>query len=177
MKPDWAEAHANLGTALKEQGKLDEAVACYRRALELKPEYAEAHYFLGNALSEQGNQDEAIECHREAIACSERLRGTGSRSVAGLELLGKALGELAFYLGNRLPEGDLIAMRQLLSEADFGGDGRIAVEYGLARILDAAGNYDEAAEHLRAANALRAAQLPRGSRNISRPATESSSRP
>ena len=28
---------------LKDQGKLDEAVACYRRALELKPDYAEAH--------------------------------------------------------------------------------------------------------------------------------------
>ena len=42
LKPDYAEAHNNLGNALKDQGKLDEAVACYRRALELKPDYAEA---------------------------------------------------------------------------------------------------------------------------------------
>ena len=28
---------------MKDQGKLDEAVACYRRALELKPDYAAAH--------------------------------------------------------------------------------------------------------------------------------------
>ena len=28
---------------MKDQGKLDEALACYRRALELKPDYAEAH--------------------------------------------------------------------------------------------------------------------------------------
>ena len=28
---------------MKDQGKLDEAVACYRRALELKPDYAVAH--------------------------------------------------------------------------------------------------------------------------------------
>ena len=34
---------------LKDQGKLDEAVACYRRALELKPDFAEAHNNLGNA--------------------------------------------------------------------------------------------------------------------------------
>ena len=43
LKPDYAEAHNNLGIALKEQGNLDEAIACYRRALELKPDYAEAH--------------------------------------------------------------------------------------------------------------------------------------
>ena len=40
LKPDYAEAHYNLGNALKDQGKPDEAVACYRRALELKPDYA-----------------------------------------------------------------------------------------------------------------------------------------
>jgi tetratricopeptide (TPR) repeat protein len=32
-----------LGNALKEQQKLDEACACYRRALELDPDDAEAH--------------------------------------------------------------------------------------------------------------------------------------
>jgi tetratricopeptide (TPR) repeat protein len=45
-----AEAHNNLGAAFKDQGKLDEAIACYRRALELKPDFAEAHNNLGNAL-------------------------------------------------------------------------------------------------------------------------------
>ena len=48
---------------MKEQGKVDEAVACYRRALELKPSYAEAHYNLGVALKEQGKLDEAVACY------------------------------------------------------------------------------------------------------------------
>jgi predicted O-linked N-acetylglucosamine transferase (SPINDLY family) len=43
LKPDFAEAHSNLGVAFKDQGKLDEALACFRRALELKPDYAAAH--------------------------------------------------------------------------------------------------------------------------------------
>jgi predicted O-linked N-acetylglucosamine transferase (SPINDLY family) len=43
LKPDCAEAHNNLGMALKAQGRLDEALSCFRRALELKPDYAEAH--------------------------------------------------------------------------------------------------------------------------------------
>ena len=32
LNPDYVAATYNLGVALKEQGKLDEAVACYRRA-------------------------------------------------------------------------------------------------------------------------------------------------
>ena len=55
MKPDYAEAHNNLGNALQDQGKLDEAIACYRRALELKPDYAEAHTNLGIALQARGS--------------------------------------------------------------------------------------------------------------------------
>ena len=67
LKPDYAEAHNNLGIALKDQGKLDEAVACYRRALELKPDYAEAHNNLGIALKDQGKLDEAVACYRRAL--------------------------------------------------------------------------------------------------------------
>ena len=65
--PDYAEAHNNLGNALQDQGNLDEAVACYRRALELKPDYAEAHSNLGIALQDQGRLDEAIACYRRAM--------------------------------------------------------------------------------------------------------------
>ena len=50
-----AEAHNNLGNALKDQGKLDEAVACYRRALQLRPDYAEAHNNLGVACRTRAN--------------------------------------------------------------------------------------------------------------------------
>ncbi len=42
IRPDWAEAHCNLGNTLREQGKLDEAVPHFRRAVELKPDHAEA---------------------------------------------------------------------------------------------------------------------------------------
>jgi Flp pilus assembly protein TadD len=50
LKPDFAEAHSNLGNTLKELGRLDEALASYRQAIALKPDYAEAHYNLGNTL-------------------------------------------------------------------------------------------------------------------------------
>jgi tetratricopeptide (TPR) repeat protein len=67
LKPEVAIAHNNLGKALHEQGKLDDAIATYREAIRLKPDYAEAHGNLGTALSEQGKQDTAIAALREAI--------------------------------------------------------------------------------------------------------------
>ena len=67
LKPDYAEAHSNLGVAFKDQGKVDEAIACYRRALELKPDFAEAHSNLGVAFKDQGKLDEALACFRRAL--------------------------------------------------------------------------------------------------------------
>ena len=43
LKPDYPEAHFGLGNALRDQGKLDEAIAEYHEAIRLKPDYAEAH--------------------------------------------------------------------------------------------------------------------------------------
>lgn len=62
-----AQAQFNLGLKLKSEGKLDEAVACYRRALDLNPHFAEAHNNLGVALKAQGKLDEAVACYRRAL--------------------------------------------------------------------------------------------------------------
>jgi tetratricopeptide (TPR) repeat protein len=47
LKPDYPEAHNNLGTTLNEMGRLDQAKTSYEQAINLKPDYAEAHYHLG----------------------------------------------------------------------------------------------------------------------------------
>ena len=67
---------------LKDQGKLDEAVACYRRALELKPDFAEAHNNLGIALSDQGKLDEAVACYRRALELKPDYRRRPLESIA-----------------------------------------------------------------------------------------------
>ena len=67
LKPDYAEAHSNLGLALTDQGKLDGAVAACRKALGLRPDYAEAHNNLGNALTNKGELEEAVVAYRKAL--------------------------------------------------------------------------------------------------------------
>ena len=54
LKSDFVEAHSNLGVALKELGRSEEAEASYRQAIAMKPDYAPAHYNLGNTLRELG---------------------------------------------------------------------------------------------------------------------------
>ena len=66
--PTYAQAHYNLGNALRDKGQLDEAIAAYRQAIALKPNYAEAHSNLGNALKAKGQLDDAIAAYRQAIA-------------------------------------------------------------------------------------------------------------
>ena len=68
LKPDYPEAHNNLGNALQAQGKLDDAVAQYEQALALKPDYPEAHNNLGNALQAQGKLDDAVAQYERALA-------------------------------------------------------------------------------------------------------------
>ena len=90
MKPDYALAYSNLGNTLKEQDRLDEAEACYRKAIALKPDYAQAHSDLGAMLQELGRLDEAIGSYKQAIninpdytSCIHKygLRNTGLSSL------------------------------------------------------------------------------------------------
>jgi tetratricopeptide (TPR) repeat protein len=52
---------------LKLQGKLDDAVACYRRVVDLSPDFAEAHNNLAVVLNRQGKPDEAVGCCQRAL--------------------------------------------------------------------------------------------------------------
>jgi len=67
IRPGSPMAHNNLGSALADQGKLDEAVAELRVALRLRPEFGFAHNNLGIALANQGKLEEAIAQFHAAI--------------------------------------------------------------------------------------------------------------
>ena len=68
IKPDYSEAHNNLGLALQDLGNLEDAVASYRNALATRPDLVQAHNNLGNALKELEQMEEAVSCYREALS-------------------------------------------------------------------------------------------------------------
>ena len=57
-----------MGNVLKDQGKLEEAIEAYKKALSLKPDYADAYNNMGNALKDQGKLEEAIEAYKKALS-------------------------------------------------------------------------------------------------------------
>lgn len=70
------------------QGKLEEAIGCYRRAIALQPAFPEAHNNLGNALREAGRLEEAVACytaciHLQMAAAQAPLLAAGRAGVAG----------------------------------------------------------------------------------------------
>ncbi|MDR5171204.1 tetratricopeptide repeat protein [Methylobacillus flagellatus] len=62
-----------LGVALEGQGKLQDAVQCYRKALAINPSISEMHFNLGSVLSQLGHDDEAVTSYRRAIQISPGL--------------------------------------------------------------------------------------------------------
>jgi tetratricopeptide (TPR) repeat protein len=144
LDPDYAEAYSGLGWVRHEQGQFQEALALYQRALRLKPDLAGAYCNLGT-VEEELNDFEAAQRHlREALRLDPGHAG--------------ATAQLATLLRGKLPEADLTTLRQLAANPDLSAGKRSALHFGLALVLDAQGAYDEAAEHLRLANALRLAE-------------------
>jgi tetratricopeptide (TPR) repeat protein len=168
VAPNNPRAYANLGSAITEQGRVDEAIGYYRKALELKPDYADAHNNLGLLLKSQGRFDEAIEHYRRALEIkpgfAEVYNNLGSIYQAqgkfdeAVEYFNRAL-ELApdfaevhynlgiiFRLQGRVDEAIEHYRRALRLKDDY-----YEVHYNLANALSKQGRLDEAIEHYRMA--------------------------
>ena len=63
----YVEALNNLGSAYRKQGRMDGALAYYRKAIQLRPYIAGFHYNLADALRETGQLDEAISEYQTAV--------------------------------------------------------------------------------------------------------------
>ncbi len=61
-------AHYNLGLALADGGRVDEAIVQFKKALAIKPDYVAAMNNLGVALCDQGRVVEAIAQYRNALS-------------------------------------------------------------------------------------------------------------
>lgn len=59
-------AYFNLARIHEQQGKVPEAIAEYKRALDIRPDYVDAHHNLGTLYLQQGKLDLAIRAFREA---------------------------------------------------------------------------------------------------------------
>jgi serine/threonine-protein kinase len=68
LRPESPVCLFHLGFRLWHKGELDDAIACYRKAIALDPNYYRAHIDLGNVLRSKGELDQGIASYRKAIA-------------------------------------------------------------------------------------------------------------
>ena len=171
VSPTVARYHNNLGRALALLGRLAEAEASYRHALDLEPGYAEAAKNLGGLYAERGQYEAAADCFLAAAQARPddadahnrlgRMPEHLNRFDAAVDAFGRAidcrpefmvahanLGNLQKLLG-RPGESAACFQRAIVLEPDIA---ELRVNLGTA--LKAAGRLDEAADAYRAALAL-----------------------
>ena len=134
----------NLGTALGELGRLDEAEENLRRALELDPRHASALQNLASVLVRKQHHEQAVDAYR-------RLIEIDPRSAAAHSGMGIAL----YYLG-RTDEALQSVDRALAIDPNFEealinrkGMPQVKAHADAGVVLMAQGKLDEAEKHLR----------------------------
>ena len=72
IKPDYFEAHKNLGLVFKNLGQVNESIDSLNMAISIKSDYFDAHYNLAIILKELGRHDQALNKSGRA-SCRERV--------------------------------------------------------------------------------------------------------
>ena len=61
IKPDYADAHYNLGVTYDRLGRYQEEIEAFKKYIKIKPDDVEAHYGLGISYLATGDKDSALE--------------------------------------------------------------------------------------------------------------------
>jgi tetratricopeptide (TPR) repeat protein len=93
----YAEECNNLGAALVQAGKLEDAIRHYEQALRIKPDFAEAHYDLGDDLLRLGQVREAIEHYEQALRTKPDYAEAHNNLGVALEQTGRVQEAIGQY--------------------------------------------------------------------------------
>ncbi|MCE2447411.1 MAG: tetratricopeptide repeat protein [Candidatus Latescibacteria bacterium] len=137
LNPQARNAHYNLGKALYEQGRYEEAADAYRVAAKQRPNYAKVHANLGIVLNELGRFEEAATHLRRAIALAPKTKHRYYH-------LGNALYGQGRYA--EAVDAYRVAVEQIPDSFE--------VHSNLGMALNKLGRFEEAETHLRRAIAL-----------------------
>ena len=164
-----------LGIALYEQGNVDEAVKHLRYACELSPTSAPAWFNLGEALAREAHSHESVAALQRAIQL-DPAHVTARISLARVQAsLGRVDAAIAGYreilrrdpnnaegwfgLSNlntvRFDASDAASLRQALSQKNLPARESELIGFTYAKALENQGDYAQAFDTFRAANASR----------------------
>ena len=101
LDADDVKAHHDLGTAYKEMGLLDEAIAEFRQALRASPDHLPTYELLGQVLNEVGRPEAAVQSLERALEIDfdveDELVGIYYHLARAFESLGHRSSAVQYY--------------------------------------------------------------------------------
>lgn len=141
LAPASSSAWFNLGEALWRQAHAEEAVAALQRALELDPAHVSARLSLARTQASLGQIDAAVAGFRDVL----RLDPGNAEGWFGLSNLNTV----------RFDAADAACLQRALAREDLSARHRELLNFTLAKALEDQGDYAQAFEVFRLANASR----------------------
>jgi tetratricopeptide (TPR) repeat protein len=132
--PSSYRGYYNLGSQLKNQGEIAQAIDCYLTALRINPDYIDAHHKLGNILKSEDRVKEAAYYYRQI------LRIDPNHVEANFNL------GVTFQLQGLLGQAVIYYRRTLELKPDY-----VNAHNNLGSVLLSQGNFDEAVSHFNSA--------------------------
>ena len=178
LDPKNAEAHSGHAVVLHQLGRLEDAVAAYRIALDLAGDHPSAdrtRVLLGHALMESGHVEDAVaEIHtayaesdayeEEVCGCAIDLyrRGHTDRALVLLHRFiendresPRVAAMVALFEAVLSPtDGALERIEGLLREGDLPREVERSLRFGIGRLYDRADRFDDAFAHIAVGNQL-----------------------
>jgi tetratricopeptide (TPR) repeat protein len=175
IAPDYGRIWIDLTNVLREQEKLDDALECAAKILEMAPSKAESHMLIASVYGAMGRHEDAIRSYEEALHISPDRAGvmcsmahhlkTVGRQDQGVEMYRKAIqtkpdhSEAYWSLANlktfRFEAHEVEAIEQLLADEDLADEARVQLHNALGLDLEARKDYDRAFFHFDQCNFLR----------------------
>jgi Tfp pilus assembly protein PilF len=175
MCPEDADLRIGIGISLFERGEADEALKHFRQACKLEPSSTSAWFNLGEALGRQAHTEQAVAALRRALELDPThisARLSLARAQANLGKVESAVAEFRevlrrdpanaegwFGLSNlnvvRFNAADAAFLQRTLTRDDLSPRDRELLGFTFAKSLESQGDYTQAFEEYRAANASR----------------------
>ncbi len=167
-QPDNPRAHHNHGSALRQAGREDEAIAAFQRAIALRPTHAFAHYELGSLLLQRADWEgaarhlgAAVDAEPGLVAAlinlGQALTGLGriddaiARYRSALQLEPQAHDAATNLAALLIERRDFTGAEPLLRSAVAAEPGLAPAHHHLGRLLERTGRAPEAEASYRAA--------------------------
>ncbi|MDX1406023.1 MAG: sulfotransferase [Woeseiaceae bacterium] len=145
LKPDFAEAHNDLGDVLRNIGHFKAAIDHYRQAIRIKPQLVRAHIGLGGAYFESGMPAEASQCFENALTVDPD-------NPAALYSLSEV---------TRFRQGDprIQKLQQLIKQSSLSNTDRIQLNFALAKAYRDIGEFEQSFDCYARGNELRRKEI------------------